>query len=82
MPVYLAQFERINFGFSPAIKQTADVAFQTDIPNDNEHVEEFEQAMWDAMWRQNPHWKDPKGPIAGVSGWSSVFGGNKVTRLA
>lgn len=62
---------------NPPLKQTADVAFKTNIPFDDEHLCEFETVAWAAMWEQNPHWSNPDGLFDGVSGWSSVMGGNK-----
>lgn len=80
MSLWRTRFERINFGFEPALYQIADVVFETDIPFDDEHLEAFERAAWDAMWAQNPHWCDPKGPIERCAGWSSVLGGSKYER--
>jgi len=77
MAVWRTQFERINFDFDPALRQTADVVFETDIPFDDDHLGDFESAAWDAMWTQNPHWKDYSAPLKGYSGWSSVLGGHK-----
>ena len=71
MTVYRTQFERINFDFDPPLKQTADVVFQCDSPDD------IDDAMWKAMRAQNPHWSDYSSPIEGYSGWSSVLGGYK-----
>ena len=74
MKTYKAKFERINFGYKPSLNQSADVLFQTDIPFDNEHITEFEEACWAAMWKQNPHWENPEGPLPDRAGWSSVLG--------
>jgi hypothetical protein len=76
-------FERINCDFVPALRQTADVVFETAIPFDNydDNPEKFEQAAWDAMWQQNPHWLDPKGPTPTSKGWSSVMGGYKFEQV-
>ena len=76
-------FERINFDFTPALRQTADVVFETEIPFDNYdgNPEKFEQAAWDAMWKQNPHWLNPSGPLSIGKGWSSVMGGNKFEQV-
>lgn len=70
---HVGAFERINFGYDPPLRQTADVLLVTDIPYDDGHLVEFEEAMWKAMWEQNPHWKDCKGPLPEHSGWSSVL---------
>jgi hypothetical protein len=80
--LYRTQFERLNFGYNPPLRQTADVVFETDIPFDDEHLEEFESAAWAAVWKQNPHWQDPTGPIDGRPGWSSVLGGSKYTKIS
>lgn len=77
MPVYRTEFERVNFDFDPPLYQKADVVFQTDVPYDDDHLGDFEAAAWDAMWTQNPHWKDPSSPLEGYAGWSSVLGGRK-----
>jgi hypothetical protein len=69
----MTQFVRYNYGFYPMIRQTADVVFTTEVPWDEFHVQEFEDRAWEAMWAQNPQWKNYEGPIAGSMGWSSVF---------
>lgn len=79
MALYRTFFERVNFGISPPLKQTADVLFSTDIPSDDEHLEAFTEVMWAAMWAQNPHWADPTGPVGATSGWSSVLWNHKIT---
>jgi len=81
MATYKAFFERINFGFKPAIKQTAEVLFQTDIPYENETLDEFCEVMWKAVWEQNPHWHDPSSPLEKTAGWSSVMGGHKIEKI-
>lgn len=78
MPLYISTFERINFGLRPALRQTADVLLRTDIPYEDETLDAFESALWAAMWVQNPHWRDPAGPLGVPSGWSSVMGGSSV----
>ena len=78
---YKSFFERINFGFNPPLKQTADVVFCTDIPFDDEHIEEFEKVKWKAMWEQNPQWRNPSSPIGNGAGWSSVLGGHKNDKI-
>lgn len=82
MKTYKTKFERINFGYSPPLCQTADVVFQTDIPFEDGHLEEFECVVWDAMWKQNPHWKDPEGPLPDRAGWSSVLGGHDIKEIS
>ncbi len=82
MKTYRARFERINFGYDPVLKQTADVVFSTDIPHDNDHIDEFEKCMWENMWSQNWHWKNPCGPLIGRPGWSSVLFENKVVEIS
>lgn len=81
MAFYKAFFERVNFGFKPAIKQTAEVIFETDIPYENESLDEFCDVMWKAVWEQNPHWHDPYSPIKNTTGWSSVLGGHDIQRI-
>jgi hypothetical protein len=78
MALYRANFERFNYSVTPPLKQTADVVLQTDIPFDDEHLEAFEAALWDAMWTQNPHWADSNGPKGLAKGWSSVMGGHRI----
>ena len=78
MTRYKVYFERFYFSSGKEIlKQTADVVFDTDIPFDDYHLEEFEKVAWEAMWKQCPHWNDPSPPIEGMAGWSSVLGGRK-----
>lgn len=77
MTVWRTQFERIDFDFDPPLKQTADVVFETDVPFEDEHLEEFDTVAWQAMWKQNPQWKNSEPPLEGYSGWSSVLGGHK-----
>ena len=83
MKTYRTQFERVNFDFDPPLRQKADVVFQTNIPYDDEHINEFDAVVWDAMWTQNPHWMDRSlsKPIDGYAGWSSVMGGHKITEV-
>ena len=84
MTIWRTTFERVNFDYVPALKQTADVVFETDVPFDNEgdNPVRFERAAWQAMWEQNPHWINPSGPLTHRGGWSSVFGGNKYERVS
>lgn len=79
MALYRTSFERINFGISPPLKQTADVLVCTDIPWEDEHIEAFSEAVWAAMWEQNPHWTNPAGPTGSTTGWSSVLWNRTVT---
>lgn len=81
MPRYRTNFERINFGVNPPLKQTADVLFVTDVPFDDKNIDAFTQAAWTACYEQNPHWQDPKGPTGVNSGWSSVLGGYTFTKI-
>ena len=75
MAIWRKAFERISFDFDPPVKQTADVVFETDIPFDDDHIVEFEEAAWGAMWEQNPHWADDKlcKPHPDFAGFSSVL---------
>ena len=83
MAIWRTTFERINFDYQPALHQTADVVFETNIPFDNydNHPEHFEHAAWAAMWEQNPHWLNSNGPLPKDKGWSSVMGGSKFERV-
>lgn len=82
MARYRTSFQRINYGFDPPLRQTADVVFDCDIPDDDENIEAFEQIAWDVMFEQNPHWKDSEGPIPGLPGWSSVLGDNMYVKIS
>lgn len=82
MALYRSSFERYIFGVSPPLKQTADVLLNTEIPFDDEHIGEFDSALWKAMWEQNPHWKDSSAPAGLPSGWSSVLSSHKVERVS
>ena len=68
----------LTTGFDPPLKQTADVLLRTDIPFDDEHLNAFEEALWAAMWEQNPHWKSQSAPAGLPSGWSHVMAGLKI----
>jgi len=81
VPVYRTEFERVNFDFDPPLYQKADVVFICEHPYDDDHLNEIDDAAWQAMWEQNPHWKDPSSPLEGYSGWSSVLGGRKITKV-
>ena len=81
MPIYRTLFERFNFNFDPSVKQTADVVFECDAPNDEEHYQKLSGAAWEAMWEQNPHWHEPKFHLEGFGGWSSVIGGHKFEQV-
>jgi hypothetical protein len=76
-------FLRYHFGYKPALVQSSDVVFDTDVPfnNEGDNSEKFEQAAWKAMWEQNPQWKNSNGPLITDSGWSSVGGGFKYDRI-
>ncbi|MDO9177134.1 MAG: hypothetical protein Q7U16_02230, partial [Agitococcus sp.] len=78
MPTYRAFFERLNFGVSPPLKQTADVIFHTDISDEDATCEAFDAVIWAAMWEQNSHWTNPAGPACLTTGWSSVMLRGKV----
>lgn len=64
---YCQTFYRCCFASKPPTEQTADVILSTDIPYDDEHLPQFEAALWDAAFKQNPQWRDATG------GWSSVM---------
>jgi hypothetical protein len=78
MMIWRTTFYRYNFDYRPHLEQRSDVVFETDIPfnNEGDNPALFEQAAWRAMWEQNPQWKNPKGPLPGDKGWSSVGCGN------
>lgn len=77
MPRYRTTFERINFGITPPLKQTADVVFETDAPFTDATSRGFTEAAWAECFKQNPHWSDPSGPSGIPTGWSSVLGGSR-----
>lgn len=81
MNIYKANFYRLNFDFRPPLRQESDVVFETDIPFTDENINEFEETMWNAVWEQNPHWKNEKKILGGITGWSSVLGGNRVVKV-
>jgi hypothetical protein len=81
MAIYKTRFERFNFQFEPPLQQVSDVIFKTNIPYDGEHLREFIEASWEAMWKQNPHWRDPSPPIFGMMGWSSVLASRSYEKL-
>lgn len=68
--VWKQRFRRMNFEFVPPLEQIADVIFVTSVPLQDEYIEEFDAASWEAMWEQNPHWKDR---VGSVRGWSDVM---------
>jgi hypothetical protein len=81
MALFSAKFERTNYSLQPALTQTADVLLQTDIPFDDANLGAFERALWNAMWAQNPHWRDSRPPAGLCSNWSDVMGGTKIERI-
>lgn len=71
MAQYRTYFERFNSRYSPPLRQFSDVVFElTDDMLRDDDATPISDAMWKAMWEQNPHWKDCRG------GWSSVLGGH------
>ncbi len=80
MKLYRASFGRVNFHFTPPLRQSADVLLLTDTPFEDECLDRFDEELWAAMWEQNPHWEKPGGPY-GLGGWSSVSGGNDITEI-
>lgn len=78
MPLYRTNFERFNFSITPPLAQRADVLLKTDVPFDSDNMDEFEEALWAALWAQNPHWEKSDAPLGLASGWSSVIGGHKI----
>lgn len=81
MARYKTTFERFNFGFSPALHQSSDVVFDTDVPFDDDNLTEFDEVMWEAMRQQNPTFMNANGPLPGTTGWSSVFGGHSIEKI-
>ena len=73
MTMYRTLFYRLHCGFDPPLRQESEVLVVTDIPYEDGHLGEFEAALWEAMWVQNPHWKNPAGPNGTDKGWSSVL---------
>lgn len=71
MKMYKIKFYRINTYTKPMLRQETDVVFRTDFSKGNE---EFDKAMFKAMWNQCPAWLLPHGPIEiNFGGWSSVM---------
>jgi hypothetical protein len=81
MALYRTTFYRMNFGVTPALKQTAEVLFRTDIPYENGQLAKFDKVRWAAMLEQNPHWADAKGPSCLPTGWSGVLGGDDTEKV-
>lgn len=80
MALWRTRFKRINFGYDPVLYQISDVVFNCNITKEEADTEigmsKLSDAAWDAVWKQNPHWEDPTGPIKEIEdGWSSVLGG-------
>ena len=75
MAVFRTKFERVNFGFDPALYQIADVVFEVDAEEYTEdNYKLFDEASWEACSKQNPQWfADYSAPVEGYSGWSSVL---------
>lgn len=81
MPIYRTQYERFNFGFDPCLKQVADVVFELDVPNDDAHAGQINEAAYATLMEQNPKWNDYTAPVEGHSGWSSIMGGYKIEEV-
>ena len=75
MKTWKTHFYRFNSYYNPMIEQHSDVVFQTDIPFEDETLDEFIDVAWKVMWDQNPHFKNPAG------GWSSVLGGREFVEI-
>ncbi len=73
MKTFRVHFERFNFGYKPVLEHHQDVIFTTDIPEDDEHLDELETFMYSELWRQHPEWLNHKGPLPDRAGWSSCF---------
>jgi len=81
MSIWRTSFERFNSGFNPPLYQKADVVFETDVPYEDDSLDEFIAAAWDAMWKQNPHWANPNPPLKGGAGWSSVLASDRYKKI-
>lgn len=79
--LWVTSFHRINMGFTPMLEQKADVIFETEVPFQSEHIDEFLDAAEKAMWEQNPHWKDSSSPMEGGVEWSPVQGGHQYQEI-
>jgi len=81
--IYRTNFVRINFCFDPPVKQSLDIVFESDIPNDDEHLQEMIDSAYDALVEQHPTWgnaNDPF-PLTGYGGWTSVMGGRGIEEV-
>lgn len=78
--IYRTNFKRTNFCFDPPVKQSLDIVFESDVPQDDDHLQEMIDAAWDALCEQYPSWSNEADPfpIKDHSGWSSVLGGRKI----
>ena len=74
-------FERFCFDFQPAIRQTAEVVFQTKLPLNDETSGEFEDLAWQALSKQYPNWTEGESSRSNFTfrvsrkkyGWSSAL---------
>lgn len=57
--IYAQHFERFNYNHTKPLEEKVCVIFETDIPHENETLDEFEVVMWNALWEQYPLWECP-----------------------
>ena len=57
MTLYAKYFSRKNFYISPPLEEKVCVIFETDVPYDDDNIEEFEEIMWSALFKQYPLWR-------------------------
>jgi hypothetical protein len=57
--LYAQHFTRENFDIIPSLKEKVCVIFETDIPFDDEHINEFKDVIWKELWKQYPLWNCP-----------------------
>lgn len=56
---FTQHFTRQNFNMRPPLDEEVCVVFETDIPYDNDHIEEFDRLVWNELFRQYPIWRCP-----------------------
>jgi hypothetical protein len=57
--IYAIEYSRRNFSFQPALEEKIIVILDTEVPDDNENIEEFDTLAWNALWAQYPNWSCP-----------------------
>lgn len=81
MALWRTNYYRLNLSTNSPLTQSADVVFETDIPQDNEHIKEFCEVAGKAMIEQNPHWANCNAPRGLSKGWSSILGGYSFDKI-